>query len=516
MPLAPSSRSSGTRVQEISRQFTEPERAIDNRITNHLTSPMPQATGFDAATNYKWLEDDLRFRGAITAQLNQERDLANAQSVRQVMDAEFANTAEDEAETINAFKAVNEMRASNPNMPVMDALAEVTKGREDLWLKPAFLKHVDSFAKVQQTDLERQSKQYAQEATVNTNAMLAASSAERRQWSESPEGLAQIKVVNQATREAEARGARRSPQQQELLDMELDYNYKTAKDQASQLELYGPPGSREARAVAANMFTKAGLTLDDPGTVADYLRAQSNKTLLEMSLNSDFVKTLGPDAMKTFATSIGIEANPSSAKPEEVQKAKAFVDTTLGAYIEYSGQSKQRLELQAKLEKIGEDTGKSVSDMRKFFDEIKGEKVDKEKPTLIAPDERAIEGADSFLNGFTQKYPKAKPLIDKYRASLKEAWKIGADIKKPDEKQMNLITRKRVSAAESIVDDFANEFSSIVQSPGATSSAPATATTPPIENDFSKLPKDEAIDRISKLPSGTTFIAPDGKPYRKP
>jgi hypothetical protein len=79
----PQPRSSGTRVQEVSRQFTAPERAVDERITSHILNPMPTVSGIDAATGYKWLEEDLKFRANLTAQLNQERDLTNAQSMRQ-------------------------------------------------------------------------------------------------------------------------------------------------------------------------------------------------------------------------------------------------------------------------------------------------------------------------------------------------------------------------------------------------------------------------------------------------
>ena len=98
----------------ISRNFTEAEEAVDERTTEHLTTPvssLPPALvsgGGTASQAYGWLKEDLANRDQATARLQNEMQLAGNQSIRRQLHEEAKlDTLQKEEATQGVSKLAN-------------------------------------------------------------------------------------------------------------------------------------------------------------------------------------------------------------------------------------------------------------------------------------------------------------------------------------------------------------------------------------------------------------------------
>lgn len=121
----------------ISRQFTDSEKAVDDRIDSHLTAPPIQldiTAGVGAG--YKWLQEDLAMRSTLSKQLAGEQAMAYAQSERRALSEQARlQEAQDQA-ALNGVARARMLLESGQAKDAKHARQIVFGENQDLYINP--------------------------------------------------------------------------------------------------------------------------------------------------------------------------------------------------------------------------------------------------------------------------------------------------------------------------------------------------------------------------------------------
>jgi len=147
----------------VSHQFTDAERSLDERITEHLTAPPIDAMiGDTAGQTYKWLSADMAQRSTMTKELAGEESLANAQSQRQALAAQGDFQKQQDVEAADGMRHINSLAnpgAGGTPMSFADAQAQAVKANPNLLANPVFGRLSETATKISaQPELDRVTK----------------------------------------------------------------------------------------------------------------------------------------------------------------------------------------------------------------------------------------------------------------------------------------------------------------------------------------------------------------------
>jgi hypothetical protein len=494
MPLPLQSRSSGTRVQEISRQFTAPERAVDDRITSHLTAPMPQVSGIDAATGYKWLEDDLKFRSQITSQLNQERDLANAQSVRQELDRQFTQDSQDDVVAIGAMQQINDLLAKNPDKGLKWAMSQHAQTNPSILTNKKFVDMGGKALSMFESDADIASRNLAREAQDIHNTVSKMGDEDRMEWMrENPDATKKLMQMDYNSKLLDLDAGTVVKQ---AAKVKAEQDIRETNENLAKIKAFGPDGSLDAEA-GIQAALGSGVPITD---VKSTMTALSGSPAAQAMLAHPTWarETLAPEEQAALGQALDVYAN-AALPAEERATAKALIVASIGRYSRDTSEASRSVVEREKLLSFGADLGKSYKEV---VDAFKGfnEPVKGNGSQMKVPDngDQAIGFAEDWITQANLAIGVPIAELANITASLEAA--------KTEKDQ----AAKRKAAAQA-ARDFVGVAQKFKAKPMTTTSR--TSGSP---SDFSKLSEEEARKRVGALKSGDRFIAPDGKTYAKP
>lgn len=134
----------------ISRQFTDSERALDDRITQTLTQPPAKLNiGHDYGETVRWLQEDMALRSGFTKQLADEQNLALQQSARHQLAREAELNDERDAQASEAFSELRKLEASGiSRSKAINQLLDSTPG---LALNESFTRPMRDYNSISET-----------------------------------------------------------------------------------------------------------------------------------------------------------------------------------------------------------------------------------------------------------------------------------------------------------------------------------------------------------------------------
>lgn len=417
---------------------------MDERITSHILNPMPTVSGIDAATGYKWLEDDLRFRADLTAQLNQERDLTNAQSMRQELDRKFVQDTENDAMAIDGMNAINSIMRANPDLGWKGATSQFFSENPGAIENDVLFENVKRLAAVYESEPERASARLAMEVNDEANRLkLMDARSQRRLYEEDPD--LRYRVLKRSARNEEL-GLEASEPEILAKKVEAETSYRSALANKARIEAIGEEGDLEANAIIQDVVGATGINIEDGPSIVNALR-ESRKALLMLS-DTDWSSSLSEEQKQELGNALNTFADTSKS-PAETRAARASLARYISVHNRHIQDAKNSVEAREKLLKVGSDLGSSFGDLVKQMDSFRKEPIQKESSkdeTVSTPGARALQTADAWIKQQIISNPLLKGSEAKALKDLKDAWSEASD-------------EKRIEKAENIAEDFALEVS---------------------------------------------------------
>lgn len=351
MPIRPSiSRSN------VSRQFTDVERDLDDRVANVLSStPVSGAIGGSMGQTYHWLKQDLETRSMLDDTLAKEQGMAYAQSTRQELARKSDEEEANKQRSIAALRKVKDLTGRGTNFN--DAVSQVTEEDPELALTPQFTSGVTEFGKYHENDEDRELRELKDKAvkwglTKQTfDAEAAARAAE-----EDPEGMDRLIALNRknlANQELSAVNAGLIAST-ERMARQREFDKQTALQDTWSVDAAGndddPVSADDAQARLHYSFAKAGLPdVDDPREAVRQFGAKS--AIVGMLANKDFLDQKAaeagdPAAFRQSITEAINTASDKGADPVAKRKSRSLLLTLAGdnqARLAEVAKTKERL-----------------------------------------------------------------------------------------------------------------------------------------------------------------------------
>jgi hypothetical protein len=389
----PQPRSSGTRVQEVSRQFTAPERAVDERITSHILNPMPTVSGIDAATGYKWLEDDLKFRANLTAQLNQERDLTNAQSMRQELDRKFTQDSQDDVVAISAMQQVNDLLAKNPDKGLKWAMSQHTQADPSILTNSKFVDMGGKALSMFESDADIASRNLAREAQDIHKTISKMGDEDRMEWMrDNPDAT---KKLMQMDYNSKLLGLDADAVVKQALKVKAEHDLRETNENLAKIKAFGLDGSLDAEAGIQEALG-SGVPITD--VKATMTALSGSRTAPAMLAHPTWAREkLTLEERTALGQAIDVYAN-TALPDEERATAKAVIVENIRRYLRYTEEASKSITARDELLSFAADLGNSYKDV---VDAFKGfnEPVKGSGSELKAPDngDQAIGFAEDWI-----------------------------------------------------------------------------------------------------------------------
>ena len=358
----PQPRSSSTRAQEVSRQFTAPERAVDERITSHILNPMPTVSGIDAATGYKWLEDDLRFRANLTAQLNQERDLTNAQSVRQELDRKFVQDAEDDVVAINAMQQVNDILAKNPDKGLKWAMSQHTQANPSILTNKQFVDMGGKALSMFESDADIESRRLAREAQDIHNIASKMGHEERLEWMrENPDATKKLLQMEHNSKLLDLDVGKVVKQ---AMKVKAEEDIREANENLAKIKAFGPDGSLDVKAGIQDALGSGVPITDVKSTMA---ALDGSPVAQAMLTHPTWAKSeLSLEDQAALGRALDVYAN-TALPAEERATAEALIVKNIMRYARDTDEASRSVADMDKLLSFKTDLGKSYKEVVDAF-----------------------------------------------------------------------------------------------------------------------------------------------------
>jgi hypothetical protein len=352
----------------ISRNFTDAELAVDERVTSLLTQPvssMPPAlisAGGTAEQSYAWLKQDLEERDKATQRLTQEMQLANQQSIRYQLGEEAKLDTEQKNEASSYISKLTKWRESGYTSP--DAYNQaLLEENSNLTINPFYNEQSRNFLSNSKSDKAREIDENT-EAVNFVKSKLEANEYELlmddfkknpETWNKFYEDSRKVKMLGLAN---------------QVRNIELDNavnqtSYEIAKKQQ---ELYGriAEGDETAALTVRGMMKKRGAQIGDiKGLISSFTPKGHVLTMLSDQIYMDDITIpYAGDNEQTNATktqndqliknSISILTNPSSSEQDKLN-AKSNLEDLASDYIGYSSRFKLAEKTKAEVSALGDD-----------------------------------------------------------------------------------------------------------------------------------------------------------------
>jgi len=500
------------RVQEVSRQFTDTERAIDERVTGHLQTPMREAYG-DAAGGYAWYAQDMKLRSAITAQLGQEQALAGAQSVRQELDRKFVQDTEDDLEAMAGINTARQLVASGQAQDLNQANEMVSRERPELLVRDKWNSYTSEAAKLQDPALrEARDKQLALQSLRNSDEY-----SDLLLEREAKDIYGRENLVADRTKKLSATGlALSNTYEGELVRAgSLRLAKKQQEAQIKEIEAFGAdPQNFAARSTIRGILDEVGIAdVGDIEPVASYFAKNPNAlvALNDRAWQTQHFKT--PEEREDYLQSVSVLSNSSPDSPEH-KAAMSKIELAAHYHSRDTAQASTYNQQMESLREVDEMLGKSFKpindDLTDILKNTKTGITDQQKPKAmyaklpqiiqmyeghVPPERLAIyeEAAARLISGADG---KKKPQ-DAYAEVLLFARSIASDLK-GDVASSKTTTAANIARAKKLAE------------PSGEAPDPLSS---PTEEDYPRVASD---DDYKSLPSGTKFRDPLGEIRTKP
>ena len=411
--------SNPSRFSGISRQFSDAERAIDDRVASHLTAPpLELNVGATMGETYKWLREDLALRSTLTKELGAEQEMAYGQSMRRELHDQAVTQEADDTETLSGIRQVHELVNTRKAADWNDAVHQTVSSNPRLAVNGGFNTAVADGSKYFQTDKQRQIRDLGedvkllglgneevnlelQDQFMRDNPKYGAETLSRMQSSFDTAGITAANAATQAN--VQRLQGLQSLRKQEEMQQFYDENNFEQEDSDARIGLRGT-------------FDELGLeSVEDP---ARFLKRYRN-TKSVMGMATDRVwrdqNLTTPEEKDAFKAAMST-VNREGAEPAEALKSRNLIESLSARWLRDRGDVIRIHEGDKTRAEIGKDMTTSYEDVKKqSFDLIKT------KPKDMSDDLKAdllIAAQRQFVAQFASEDSGMDAVVTEYQGWL--------------------------------------------------------------------------------------------------
>ena len=453
------SSSTGIGGSAVSRQFTDSEKAIDEKIDTHLqATPLTFDTSAGISLGYEWLSQDLAIRSKLSEQLRDEQQMAYAQSERHKL-AEQAD--EQDAEDQEALDGISSLRGYlDQGMDANEARQKVLGSNNNLALNRRFLEGTDALVNGYETPHQKELRQRKEDldALNTTNDLWSA-----RMTEETRDQTGGIKAA-----------ARRNARRMTMQDYQDDTNFIAAKTNRINVEAAYENAERmkgltsvdnlDALVELNGMMDELELSdVADPRAVAQY--ASGSKAIMSMvadpAWREIYFREGGVDP-KAFGAALNTVTNPQ-APAEERRAAETMVHKAAYQWSRDNRRAQSRVEANKTLAEISKDVAEPYEKVDKaMYDILKEDVQDLNDAGKV---EAMIAKTRGFMAQFAGDRGANDQLVAKYNGELE---KLAADATAKGSKMQ---AKGVYDRANELLAGFATEIKPAMASQRATTPA---------------------------------------------
>lgn len=342
----------------ISRQFTDSELAMDDRVSNFLQQPIVSgAQGNSMGETYHWLREDLNARAGMSEALQDSQRMAFEQSGRHQLHKQAVELEDEEREATEGFNKLNGLVKGG--MDFKNAAAKVIGENGKLGVNDKFTGQVDAFGKVYESDEEgelRRLKDHVVKLGLTSQAFdLEAADNYIKKNPEAATKALDLYTKRKATEEIGVTNAAQAANIAQLKGLAELRQLESEKNSWNSA-LSGTPAEQQAkRGSLLHSFAKAGLEgVQNPDLL---IKGFANTpSVIDALANRSFIESKfpTPEAKQEFSQAINDATNAALPEGDPVKTKAQNLLLRLG------GENQERLAEVSKFEKRLKDADETT------------------------------------------------------------------------------------------------------------------------------------------------------------
>lgn len=449
-----------SRSNNISRQFTEAESAVSERVTNHLTQQvdeLPPARMRQFGTShqvYGWLEEDLKRRDESTRRLANEFALAEEQSIRYKLDREATDEIAQKDQASNVLGRVarwNELGYGSPDEAKQAAMFD----DPSLATNPHAISGLGQLVGGYKSDAQRKSEELSTKYDVIKKTEEIRSIEGNLAWMEANPGKGQ-EMIN-AANDAQYMNTLSEPIQARVRQAASAQSWKDAQ---KNIELFGningPDPSEESIIAARGVMKRNGVEV--PDMTGLFSRIKPDGYISKMLANSLYMGGMNEGNKAQVQDAANLVASKETPEPERL-KAMATLQEFAGYFASENQpnieieENKKRMDVLGKearstYEKVNEANNKLLIDSG---DDRSGVDPSIFSSAMVENAKTGISSIRNMFQGNKEEYDAAIKELDQALKDTKfnaKEGKFGVDSKYADDVyvKVNQITNRYMSA----------------------------------------------------------------------
>lgn len=369
------------RSAQISRSFTDSEKALDERIDQHLQAPpIADIYSGNSAQSLAWMREEMKTRSIMTSQLAQEQQLADRQSIRHELADQVVEQDADDAAALEGMRKRNAL--IEKGVRYNDAVAQVTAENEGLALNPRWNAISAEGAKFAEGDDERELREANHELNMlKVGTQKFDLEAAERMRTENPDLM--DRIIGVKMKELETQGITAANEGVYAQIVQLQRQREHDKIKATNAEwttaaanLSDDPVERmkqfDQMAPLVYSFEQNGLGgVNDPAGLVK--RFGGSTAIMGLLQNKDFLaaRLMDPAAKEGFTNALNtLNSDDPGVDPVERNKAMGLVLGLAGDHSRHIASSKEYDERLTALNEISQDRAKIYKDVSEDMSKI--------------------------------------------------------------------------------------------------------------------------------------------------
>jgi hypothetical protein len=430
---------------QISRQFTEAELAVSDRATEHLTQevdsmPAPRlSSGGSAREAYGWLEKDLERRDKETARLAREMQLAEAQSLRQQLDAEARQDADRKAEAADGVAFIAGWQEKGFRS-MDEAKQAYYKQNPSASMNPDFNAASNEIGRNFKTDQQREIEETDEQLSLVTGKLaLGKAEITREFYEKNPEAFK--KMVN-AQQNSAVLGALNAEQQAQMTaDLQKESYRRTVRNNAK----YGQSADGDPLMAVQQRkaFKDADMNVRKPSLLQGFFPPNSPAML--MATDIFFLKNqLGEDERSALEANYNVLTDPNSTD-EQKFVAQDEIENTSADYLAYSQKLKEEMDAETTFRETLPAAFKAMNDgVKAGYSVLEAYQKNPSADPQVGID-AVVDNAKRTLMGVKSEFEAKRIPLDRYSEVLKDIHAIGAAKTDPGDEASNVNAVRQVA-----------------------------------------------------------------------
>lgn len=400
----------------ISRQFTDAESALDERISSHLTAPpLELRTGDSVSQSYKWLSEDLALRSTLSKQLAGEQQMAYAQSERHALADQALRQEEDDKEALGGITRARELLEKGEAKSAKDAIYKTVGENPRLGINPMAGKMFGdlerTFESPEQQEL-RQRKEDLDLAKLHNDKFVV----DAQGMSQDAIGTVEAAKRNVERFQLEGITAANNALYEENRGIVVRETLRQTKEAQATFQAIGDPKNRTARIRAQGMLGRLGLSdVSDIDSLAS-LASQDELTLgalMDVTGRNEILDT--PEKQQLYVEQWNALSSAEPGSPE-YKKALSGIDAVTAEWDARNSRHLSQAKAVAVMSEVSKDFNTPWEKASKAIDSIyRDDKLKKGKPAAM------LNEYSRFLSGATGQ--GQDELVAKYAVQVGEALK---------------------------------------------------------------------------------------------